>query len=224
MSALALSGWGQPHDALSIITPEAHFFDFAHYADVNRALAAIGALTVQPERVIGWSLGGQLAVRAIALGILKPKQLVLIAAPFQFVKTREHAMGMPTGMFAKFRENYVRNPARTLAKAWDLIHLDDHKSSQVREHLEKQNITTMLEKNWLYWLDALHAFSCRELTMAHFPPTTIIHGTEDKVVDVEQSSAFVKSIPDAKLIRINGCGHAPHFHAPGIVREAIHDE
>ena len=219
---LTLSGWGQPHDALSHLAPTARHIDYARHQSVSAALLDI-AHEPQPDLVIGWSLGGQLAVRAIAAGMLKPRKLVLIAAPFQFVKTPQRPIGMPRDAFDTFRDNYRRNPQRTLAKAWELIAKDDTNADEVRTHLGKHEKHIVLEKDWLHWLDLLESFSCDGLHLAEFPPTTIIHGDRDLVVYPEQSLEFSKSIPHAKLISLSGCGHAPHWHDFERIKKAIHE-
>ena len=98
MKTLTLSGWGQPFDTLSHLAPGAHAVDYAHAANASEALRMIASQGGDAELVIGWSLGGQLAARAVAEGLLSPRLLVLIAAPFQFVGGS--AMGPET--FAKF--------------------------------------------------------------------------------------------------------------------------
>ncbi|ALU12770.1 hypothetical protein EYM_07330 [Ignicoccus islandicus DSM 13165] len=40
-------------------------------------------------------------------------------------------------------------------------------------------------------------------------PVLIIHGTDDKVVPIEQSIQFCKKIPKCKLVEINGMSHTP---------------
>jgi len=220
---LTISGWGQPHDALAHLAPTAKHIDFARHQSAHAALLDIAAHNPTPDLVIGWSLGGQLAVRAIAAGILKPKKLVLIAAPFQFVKRPELPIGMPRDLFDKFRDNYARNPLQTLTKAWELIHKDDTNEQIVRAHLEKHDKQALLTKDWLRWLDLLEEFSCENLYLADFPPTILIHGDGDLVVYPEQSVYFAKAIPHAKHIILPGCGHAPHWHAAQLVKQVIHE-
>jgi len=216
-----LSGWGQPHDALAAIAPEATHIDYAHHKSVDDALAAIAAHAKNHDIIIGWSLGGQLAVRAIAAGMFKPKQLVLIATPYQFVTTPENPLGMKRDLYDKFCSNVARHPERALHKAWGLIHKGDSRAGEVRAHLDKQDRRKTLEKDWLHWLDMLDGFSFNENNLAGFPPTLLIHGDRDVVVGHEQSRLFSDAIPYAKLMIIKGAGHAPHWHDAQGVKEMI---
>lgn len=220
MSVMTLSGWGQPHDSLASIAPEGTHVDYAHHR-LEDALAHIAQVGKDKQTVIGWSLGGQLAVRAIAAGLLRPQKLVLIAAPFQFVVSEEKKLGMKRDLYQKFRDNYARNPERTLSKAWELVLKDDAKHEPMRQQIAKHDPQTVLAKDWLYWLDALEGFSCEGLSFDAFPPTLIIHGEKDAVVEHEQHAHFAQKLPVARVLSLSECGHAPHWHAADAVREEI---
>src|SRR5256885_1590443 len=103
---LTLSGWGQAHDALSVLAPQATSVDYARHASVEEALAAIAAQAEGCDLAIGWSLGGQLLMRAMAMGMVHPQHVVLIAVPYQFVATPEWPLGMGRDTYKKFRDNY----------------------------------------------------------------------------------------------------------------------
>lgn len=221
MKTATLSGWGQPHDALAVIAPEATHIDYAHHKSVPDALAYISAQAKDSDMVIGWSLGGQLAARAIAAGMFKPKKLVLIATPYQFVTTQKKSLGMKRDLYDKFRNNVARHPERALHKAWQLIASGDSRANQVRAHLDKQDKRKILEKNWLHWLDMLDGFSFDGINLADFPPTLLIHGDKDAVVSPEQSRRFSAAIPYAKLMIINDAGHAPHWHDGEMVTQIL---
>jgi pimeloyl-[acyl-carrier protein] methyl ester esterase len=221
MRSVTLTGWGQPHDALSVIAPGATHIDYTRHDTVEAALEAIADQGKHAELVIGWSLGGQLAVRAIAAGMLMPRKLVLIGAPFQFVKSPQLALGMPRDAYEKFCENYAKNPERTLDKAWELVVKDDRREAQIRLHLEAHDKSQMLASDWLKWLTLLDGFSCEHLPFAHFPPTLLVHGEKDVVVDAKQAEFFAKAIRASRIDLWADCGHAPHWHDSDRLRQLI---
>ena len=212
MKAMTLSGWGQPHDALAAIAPNATHVDYAHSQGVADALTHIAQEARNHDAVIGWSLGGQLAVRAIVAGMMRPRLLVLIAAPFQFVQTEDRPLGMKRDLYDKFRANYVRNAARTLDKAWELIAKGDAREQHVRQHMAKHDKDNVMAKDWLRWLDSLDGFSCDGLYLADFPPTLLVHGKNDAVVEQAQQAHFAAAIPHSRVLTLDDCGHAPHWH------------
>lgn len=223
MRILALSGWGQPHDALADIAPDATHFDYADYTTIDDALAGIAQEAKGHDAIIGWSLGGQLAVRAVAAGLMKPEKLILIAVPFQFVRNDNSRIGMPRDQFDKFRDNYAKNPQRTLKKAWDLIIMGDNNQEYVKNRLEKYDKTSVMDKNWLGWLDMLDGFSCFELDFRNFPPGLLLHGKQDAVVNHMQAIEFSKAIPQAEMISFSGAGHALHWHDTEMVKHHIEE-
>lgn len=214
MSTLLLSGWAQPADALSRITA-GDMYDYSEHDTAETAIAALAQFKGH-ELVIGWSLGGQLALRAIAAGALAPKQLVLIGAPARFVG--KHGMGEQT--FALFRESYAKDPARTKDRFRALIAKDDLHAKAVmaalRDHADVQNALRFLP-----WLDELEKFDVATLDLSQAPRTLILHGMNDAIVPYTQGEILVELLPHATLHGMAGVGHAPHLSEPARVREEI---
>jgi len=218
MRTVTLAGWGQPHDALIGVVAGSAAIDYSHASGASEAIRMIAHEARDAERVIGWSLGGQLAVRAIVEGAIAPKQLVLIATPYQFVG--DEVMGPET--FAKFHASYKLNPKRTLDKAWELIHYEDTRAEFIRDQLELLDRDMVLKKDWLRWLGILEHYDCDVLDLDGFPRTLLVHGMKDKVVSSEQSKCFHSKIKHSKLELWEGCGHAPHLHDMARLQRAIH--
>lgn len=221
MRIACVSGWGQPADALAAIAPSATHVTYADQPSVTSALQAIATQARGHELLIGWSLGGQLALRAIATGLLRPKRLVLIATPFQFVQSASLPIGMPIDLFAKFKHNYAKNPQNTLKKAWELIALNDSNAQNVLNHLAKQDRDAVFAQNWGQWLQILENFSCKTLDTNDIPAPLLIHGDHDHVVYPNQAAQFKKLLPKARLEILPSCGHAPHWHNPEQVKTLI---
>lgn len=209
VSVLALSGWGQPHDALEAVAPGARHVDYAG-GTLEQAMDTLAGYA-DARTVIGWSMGGMLAVRAVAAGVLRPERLVLIATPYQFARTPARALGMPQDVLAQYRENFVRSPERTLQKSYALIAHGDARAERVQPQLQAAR-ARLPGHDWLYWLDVLAAGSAQGLDLQGFPPTVLVHGDRDAVIRLEQSEAFARALPQAALHVFEGCGHAPHWH------------
>lgn len=221
MRTACLTGWGQPADALKSIAPDAIHIDYTRHSSANAALLEITAQAREAHLLIGWSLGGQLALRAIATGMIAPKKLVLIAAPYQFVKSPVLPIGMPADTFATFKQNYANNPIATLNKAWALIAKDDDNAHHVRERLAAQDKEQLSHYPWEAWLTILEQYNCRNLYLDEAPETLIIHGDKDYVVYPQQSEKMLTILPKATLHTLKGCGHAPHWHNSQHIQELI---
>jgi pimeloyl-[acyl-carrier protein] methyl ester esterase len=176
------------------------------------------ALPPSPDLAIGWSLGGQLLVRAVAAGRVTPKALLLLGAPFQHVADAHFPQGVPLGAASEYRENYRHAPMETLKQFMGYIGYGDRFATRIIRSLN-QHIT--LWDNGLFWLDELMRTSCRILDFSRFPKTILVHGTEDKVISPENAKAFKAKIPHAELLLWSDCGHAPHLHNPDVLRKVI---
>lgn len=148
--------------------------------------------------VIGWSLGGQVAVRLIEKQILKPKLLILIATPFQFVQDKE--------TFKQFQYILDENPEQALAYLANLSTYNDNNPEDVLKNMASIENTDNLNS----WLKELE-FSCFNVDFTNFPKTIYICGSGDIVVDHLQYKLFLKQIKDFELQIMFTCGHAPHF-------------
>ena len=209
MPCLILSGWAQPVGALAMLEMDALTFDYSDYASPEESFLNLQRFR-DIDHIIAWSLGGQLAVRAIAAGVLSPKHLTLIAAPYQFVSAGD-ILGMDPLTFAQFHQNYAQNPARTKARFHALVAKGDAKANavlaQLTHHPNVENTA-----RWLPWLDALATTSLIESDLVRVPPTPIVHGENDAIVPVNQAMWFAKRLPHAQLQRWPETGHAPHLH------------
>jgi pimeloyl-ACP methyl ester carboxylesterase len=213
MSVLTVSGWGQPHDSLAILIADARHVDYSGLNSVHDAFTRIAADQPECDIAIGWSLGAQLLVRAIAANLLRPKRLLLIAPSYQFVASLDFLEGMEPAVFDKFQKGYQRHPGRTLDRFSALVASHDQNAPRVAQALSESR-SQISETAWGFWLDELKTFSCDILDFTSFPDTLLLHGSQDVVANVAQSQAFLRRLPQARLEVWEGCGHAPHLHDP----------
>lgn len=215
MSTLVISGWTQPPEALSEIAPGARMFDYSQFPTPEKSYTAIAAFR-EAKHVIAWSLGGQLALRAVAVGALAPKHLTLIAVPHRFVG--EDGMGDET--FRLFRESYAKDPVRTKARFHSLVAKGDIDFKRIVAGLGHHPDVDNTER-WLPWLDALGRYDIAKMPLAHAPHTLIVHGMNDQIVPHAQATALAKLLPRAVVSDWAEVGHAPHVHNSERLRAEI---
>jgi pimeloyl-ACP methyl ester carboxylesterase len=221
MRTVTLSGWGQPVDALrGVVPPEAMHLDYAAFSPTEWFATAERR---EADLVVGWSLGGQLAVRMIASGRLAAQRLVLVAAPYQFVESEELRIGMSRAGYEDFARRYERNPARTLRRAWELAIFGDSRADRVREAMGGHDAEAIARSRWGNWLTELGRFSCSGVDLARLPPTLLIQGVKDAVVGCAQAGHFAGRLPSLRVLGFEECGHAPHWHDAAGVRLAIQE-
>lgn len=219
MKTLTLSGWTQPVDAIARALPGDHAsFDYSDYANPEASFAALGSFA-DAEAVIGWSMGGQVAVRAIAAGVLRPKHLTLIATPYQFVNGAGFEHGMDVTTYRLFRENYATDPARTKMRFHSLLAKGDVEMKRILpllgHHHDVENTA-----RWLPWFDMLGTYSLAGVDLSHLPPTLLVQGSADAIVPANQAQHLRRSIPEATVSLWEGVAHAPHIRDP----QRLHDE
>lgn len=220
MKTLTLSGWTQPTDAVkNALALDAATFDYSDYASAEASFKGLKTFS-EAENVIAWSMGGQLALRAIAAGVLRPQHLTLIAPPYQFIKSADMPEGMDTQTFTNFRDNYARDPERTSARFHALVAKGDADMKRIIGLLGHHPDVTNTAR-WLPWFDDLGRTSLRDLDVSALPPTIVIHGTNDAIVPLAQSHALAQRAPQVTLSRWEGVAHAPHLHDASRLRSEI---
>ncbi|HLD76773.1 MAG TPA: alpha/beta hydrolase [Rickettsiales bacterium] len=221
---LCLSGWGQKFDSLEVIFDDKKFVDFhatsLDYSNLNSVEEFFSSLKnfQFAEIIIGWSLGGQLAIRAIANGLLNPKYLILIAPPFQMIKDARVQEGMDSNIFNEFYENLKKAPNDTLKQFTILMAMNDKNATEIARCLD------VSDKNFsqlIFWLEELARFSCFDIDFSKMPKTLYFHGEGDMIVNISQMNYFKNHIKNFHGEVFKNCGHAPQLSDLGRLREII---
>lgn len=224
---LCLSGWGQKFDSLEATFSESFFvssFDYSRLKSVEEFFAAITASkenSTQPKILVGWSLGGQLAIRLIEKKILQPKLLILLAPPFQMIKDSRVQAGMSQATFDKFYQDFATAPTQTLKQFSILTAMNDRHAAEIARTLD------VSEENFeqlKFWLKELERFSCFDVDFSNMPRTLYFHGAGDMIVHASQAEYFRKAIKNLRLEIFKNCGHAPHLSDAETLLKIIHEE
>lgn len=229
---LCLSGWGQKFDSLeSIFDPiflskipqfgEVYSINYSEFSDAEKFFAKVAEQNQNPEIVIGWSLGGQLAIRLIEKRILNPKLLILLAPPFQMVKDSRIMAGMSQTTFDEFYKNFADAPTQTLKQFSILTAMNDRNASAIARTLDINNDNFEQLK---FWLEELARFSCFNVNFENFPRTLYFHGAGDMIVHVSQADYFKERIKNLRLEIFKNCGHAPHLSDLEKIQKIILEE
>lgn len=222
--ALCLSGWGQKFDSLEPVFSESFFSSSFEYSSLNAVeefFEEIKSQKLNPEILVGWSLGGQLAIRLIEKKILQPKLLILLAPPFQMVKDSRIQAGMAKPTFDEFYRNFSSAPSKTLKQFAILTAMNDRNATEISRSLD------INEKNFeqlKFWLGELERFSCFDVDFSNLPRTIYFHGAGDMIVHSSQAEYFRQRIKNLRLEIFKNCGHAPHLSDPEKLRKIIYEE
>lgn len=221
---LTISGWAQKPDSLLRAVPQgrdATYIDYLHCQDFAEVAATLLPPYKETPIVMGWSLGSQLAVRAVASGYLKPKLLVLFSAPYQYVNGGDIKCGAPKLVFKAFTQVFKMTPNKALQSFAHSMAGKDHALKYVFETIEDDPVRM---KEWVRWLKILGEFSCETLDFEHFPRTILIHNEPDPITPTDQSRLYHERLPESVLEIIPVEGHAPHLQDTARVQYLLREE
>jgi len=226
-SILWLTGWSMPDtvfDRLRLLLP-----DFRHisvdYSTVDspeemlrltetavrnilfiEGSACRRRVFLGPLLISGWSLGGLLALRLAAKGYIDG--LVLFGATARFTRSKEE-------LDRGFADAYVRQMIKGITKDRYAVETNFRKimfterewGTGLAESLPQ--IGSWTTQALLTGLQILRSEEC----LSHLPnidcPVLIIHGTEDMICSYNAGLELAAQLPQAKLITLPACGHAP---------------
>lgn len=213
---ITFSGWGQPYNSLEIVANKAEHIKYSDFKTIESLFDNIKGKSC--DLLIGWSLGGQIALRAVEEGIIDAKKILLLATPFCFLESNDIKFGMNVNSYNNFKNALTENYELGMRNFSGLIARNDEKQKEILKLLKEK---TEASENWVYWLEELEYFNCSSIKFKNIDNLTLIHGRQDSVVDFSQTSLFMPFAPFATTKIIENCGHAPHFHSKEFVKEVV---
>ena len=169
-----LSGFGQEPETLKKVFNNKDVIALDYLQTKNFEDLLTQDLTAYDnEVVIGWSLGGQVAIRLIEKQILKPKLLILIATPFQFIQNEINKVGVLREIFESFENILIFDKIEALNQLAYLSAGNDENSDLVFENMKPIKNTSNLNS----WLQELKDFNCFNVDFKNFPKTIYVCAT-----------------------------------------------
>ena len=172
----------------------------------------------EPLTVCGWSLGGQVALHWAAREPEKIKRLVLVASTPCFAERDDWPFGMARATLQQFAAELEKNHAATLRR---FLVLQMRGSEGERELLA--NLRELLFSRGEPHPDALRGgleilrdADLRGALPEIRQPTLAIAGERDKLTPPEASHYLAQTLPNARVVEIEGAAHAPFLSHPQI--------
>jgi len=181
------------------------------------------ALPDQPCILVGWSLGGMLAIQLAYRWPEKLAGLVLVSSTPCFRVKSDWKQGCSGEQFHAFEQALGRDSDKLLRQFFMLM-LDGDTVSRGRfnaiakEAVDRKHppLPTALRSG----LKLLGTLDLRAQLADISIPTLVVHGMHDQVVPVEAGRYLAGHIPDASL-HIMECGHAPYLTQDKIFNEHL---
>ena len=194
------------------------------------SLAEIISAQLNPETVlVGWSLGGLIAINIAAKYPQKVKKLILIASSPQFASSESWDHGIKKSIIDGFANDLTNNYRETIHRFLAIQMFGSDKAKPVirelREkvfangepHIDSLSKGLQILKQCSLWTRAAEIKS----------PTLIVLGEKDTLIPKDSAEKTQETIPQSQLKIIKGAGHAPFVSHPDeflkIINKFIND-
>jgi pimeloyl-[acyl-carrier protein] methyl ester esterase len=189
----------------------------------QQQLASLAAMLPRDAVLVGWSLGGQLALQLAAEPALAVRRLVLIASSPRFVRTDDWPHGLPAGTLRQFAAQLEHDTGQTVADFIELQLRGSAQAAAVRATLQDslRSHGTAVPAALAAGLAQLEHNDLRSLAQRIEVPSLVIAGQYDRVTPPQAGQALAKLLPQGELLTIRRAGHAPFLSHPGPVSAAL---
>ncbi|MEK8090221.1 pimeloyl-ACP methyl ester esterase BioH [Thermithiobacillus plumbiphilus] len=194
--------------------------------DLDRAAARLGTIleTLAGPKpwLLGWSLGGMIALDLARQSPDSLTGLVLISTTPRFVAGPNWAAGMEAAAFQQFAHNLLDDPQATVKRFLALQTLDDGEGRRALRQLQQGSPWPTPDPDCLAGgLDILREIDLRPALDQMRLPVLLIQGGRDRVVLPQAAEYLAERLPDSRLLNLPRAGHAPFLTAPAECAQAI---
>lgn len=179
--------------------------------------------------LLGWSLGGQVAMRAALDHPHTISRLILLASTPAFVATVDWEAGMAPDDLEAFGTALIADQAATLLRFLSL---------QTRGMPEQKTVLHTLRQAFLSvppaeagalagGLDMLRHTDLRVVVSQLSQPTLVLHGALDTLTPPAAGAWLAATLPNARHVVLPRAAHAPHVshsvEVAAAIRDFLHD-
>lgn len=188
--------------------------------DPERLLDELAEELDAPCYLLGWSLGGMLALRLAEKCPQKVVAVATIASNLRFVADATWPDAMAPEHFANFLESYVGDPQKTAQRFLALQAQGDEQRRSVRDSLGCCSALNEDPRADLAGLQLLAQLSLKDSLTNIRVPLMMMFGDADALVPAAAARAIARQYHQVETVLISGAGHAPHLaQAARVARE-----
>ena len=173
--------------------------------------------------LLGWSLGGQVAMRAALDHPAKVGCLVLLASTPRFVAAEDWACGMALADLHAFGTALLADPQATLLRFLSLQTRGMGGQKSVLQSLRQSLLSApqASAEALSSGLDMLHRTDLRAELPRLSQPTLVLHGMLDTLTPPAAGAWLAETLPHATHMAFARAAHAPHLSHSVEVAAAI---
>lgn len=230
-----IHGWGLSGQIWAPLLPKlsAHFrvhvIDLPGYGESAASLPADAAawhhageigdavMAALPDQVTlcGWSLGGHIAVGALARHARQVSRLVLCGSTPCFLQKDGWPYGLDPKLLGTFQTMLKMTPQTVIGRFAVMINQNDQAMKEVNRHAAAVAEGPLPRKEALAGgLQILQDLDWRPLLPKISHPVLVIHGDADPLMPVDGARAMASALPNAQLDVFSGSAHTPFLSQP----------
>lgn len=174
--------------------------------------------------LLGWSLGGMIALELAHQDPRQISALVLVATTPRFVAGSDWAHGMPPPVFDEFANGLASNHRSAVQNFLALQTRGDVRSLEtlrlLRRKLDAHGPPDV--RALRAGLEILRTADLRSALTAITVPALVIAGSHDRLARPSAARTMAEALPRARYREIAHSGHAPFFsHGAEVLREVV---
>ena len=179
---------------------------------LNTMASDVYNMTDEEVRVIGWSLGGMVAIKLAEIFPEKISKLILVGATPKFVNEGGYEGGLAKVIVKRLIKRLERDYEKALCESYKTLFGSSERGTRdfekawwpFMESLPLPNKTAAC-----VFLERLCKWDLRPVLSRIKAPTLLISGDEDEVCPTRASRYIDEQLPDSRIRVFKGAGHVP---------------
>jgi pimeloyl-[acyl-carrier protein] methyl ester esterase len=164
--------------------------------------------------LLGWSLGGQVALHLGSLIPNRIRRMLLVSGTPCFVAKDGWPAGLPAGQVKSMARNLRRRYRDTLDDFFERLfvpgEVSDARMKEIRNFAAPREETDMPAKQaGLAALETLQACDLRGGLADLGLPTLVVHGERDGIIPCDAGKYLADRLPQGRYVGLQDTGHAP---------------
>ena len=184
---------------------------------------AVAGTLPEPVNLVGWSMGGMVALALAARHPHKVSKLVLVGPSPAFVNRPGWDLGLAPEVLAGFANDLERDYRATLLR---FLALQARGGDGARAVVGRLRETVFARGEpasevLAAGLELLRTVDLRGVVQDVLCPTLVVHGAHDTLCPVEAGQWLAAQIPQARLAQQGGASHGPFISHPDWFGETV---
>lgn len=178
-----------------------------------------------PEKcvLVGWSLGGMLAVQIAVRYPQNISRLITLAANVKFVASRDYETAMSLAVNQQFNKSFTANAQATLKLFSGLSVQGDANERALLKQIRTWPAAEKINANWVQSLELLASLDSREAFANLIQPGLHLLAEKDALVPISALQSLASLNARQQVQSISGASHALHWSQPELVAQRIQE-